>query len=98
MKIKLKFKQDKNCLKASGFENKIIHLNNNKTDVKKNQKEFIANNKIILKSEQSERYNVFTEEIDKIALSSSDDKRIQSIVSIESYAYRTKKIYYVNKA
>ena len=32
-------------------------------------------------------YNVFTEEINKIALSLNDDKRIQSIDSIETYAY-----------
>ena len=34
-----------------------------------------------------ERHNVFTEEINKIALSSNDDKRMQSIDSIETYAY-----------
>ena len=31
-----------------------------------------------------ERHNVFTEEINKIALSSNDDKRMQSIDSIET--------------
>ena len=31
--------------------------------------------------------HVFTEEINKIALSSNDDKRMQSINSIETYAY-----------
>ena len=36
-------------------------------------------------------YNGFTEEINKIALSSIDDKRMQSIDSIETYAYRTSK-------
>ena len=39
----------------------------------------------------SERYNVFTEEIIRIALSSNDDKRMQSINSIETYAYGTSK-------
>ena len=38
-----------------------------------------------------ERHNVFTEEISKIAISSNDDKRMQSINSIETYAYRTSK-------
>ena len=33
----------------------------------------------------------FTEEINKIPLSSNDDKRMQSIDSIETYAYRTSK-------
>ena len=42
--------------------------------------------KVILKTQlrfKSERHNVFTEEINKIALSSNDDKRTQSIDSIE---------------
>ena len=55
-------------------------------------KECIKNNKSILKIQQKfERHNVFTEEINKIALSSNDDKRIQSIDSIETYAYATSK-------
>ena len=35
----------------------------------------------------SERHAVFTEEINKISLSSNDDKRMQSIDSVETYAY-----------
>ena len=35
--------------------------------------------------------HVFTEEINKITLSSNDDKRIQSIDSIETCAYGTSK-------
>ena len=31
--------------------------------------------------------NVFTEEINKISLGSNDDKRIQSVDSIETYAH-----------
>ena len=38
-----------------------------------------------------ERYNAFNQKINKIVLSSNDDKRIQSIGSIETYAYRTTK-------
>ena len=55
-----------------------------------NQKELIKNNKLILKSEQrfrTEKHNMFTEEINKIALSSNEDKRIQSIDSVETCAY-----------
>ena len=50
--------------------------------------------KSILKIQQrfkSERHNVFTEEINKIALSSNDNERIQSIDSIETYAYGASK-------
>ena len=53
-------------------------------------KEFIKNSKSILKIQRkfkSERHNVFTEEINKIALSSNDNKRMQSTDSIETYAY-----------
>ena len=34
---------------------------------------------------------IFTEEVNKISLSLNDDKRIQSFISIERYAYRTSK-------
>ena len=53
-------------------------------------KEFIKNSKSILKIQRnfkSERHNVFTEEINKIGLSSNDNKRMQSTDSIETYAY-----------
>ena len=53
-------------------------------------REFIKNNKLILKTQQrfrSEKHNIFTEEIDKIALSSNDAKRMQSIDSTETYEY-----------
>ena len=52
----------------------------------------IKDNRLILKSQQrfrSEKYNVFTEEVNKIALIANDDKRIQSIDSTETYAYQT---------
>ena len=50
--------------------------------------------KLILKTQQgfkSERYNYYTEEINKIVLSLNDDQRMQSIDSIETYAYGTSK-------
>ena len=54
---------------------------------KKIIKNLWKNNKSILKTQQrfiSEKHNIFTEEINKIALSSDDDKRMQSIDSIEN--------------
>ena len=45
---------------------------------------------IVLKSQQgfrSERHNKYTEEINKIALSSKDDKRLQTFDKITSYPY-----------
>ena len=49
----------------------------------------------MLKTQQRftrEIHNVSTEEINKIALSSNDDKRMQSIDAIGTYAYRTTKV------
>ena len=54
----------------------------------------MTNNKLILKTQQrfkSERHNIFTEEINKIALSSNDDERMRSVDSIETYEYGTSK-------
>ena len=46
---------------------------------------------------KNEMHNVFSEEINKIALNSNDDKRMQSIDSIEAYAYVTNKDLVCNK-
>ena len=59
-----------------------------------NYEESIKSSKLILKPQQtfrSEKLNVFTEEVNKIAISTNDNKRIQSIDSIEIYAYGTSK-------
>ena len=53
-------------------------------------KNCLLNNEIILKSQQrfkSEAHNAYTEEINKIALSSNDDKRLQTFDRITSYPY-----------
>ena len=52
----------------------------------------LFNNKIILKSQQkfkSDHHNVYTEQINKIALSSNDDKRLQTFDKITTYPYGT---------
>ena len=57
-------------------------------------KNSLKNNKLILKTQQrfkSERHNIFTKEINKVALSSNDDKRMWSIDLIETYAQGTSK-------
>ena len=82
IKIKLKIENYKNCVEATQLKNKTNHLEKNQVDtdsLNKNHKEFIRNNKSILKTQQrpkSERCNAFTEEIKKITLSSSDDERM----------------------
>ena len=95
-KRKIKFQDHKNCLKGVQIERKINYLEKNKFDVdslKEDPKEFVKK-KLIVKTLQrfkSEKHNVFTEKINKIALSSNDDKRMRSIDSIETDAYGTRK-------
>ena len=80
MERKLKFENYKACLKATQLDNKKKYLEKNKINIysfKKNHNKFIRNNKSILKTQQrfkSEKHNVLTEEINKTALSSNDDK------------------------
>ena len=55
-------------------------------------KDCLSNKEIILKSQQrfkSERHNVYTEKINKITLSSNDDKILQTYDRITSYLYGT---------
>ena len=93
IKGKLRFENYENCSESTQPENKINHLEKNKIDIdriKENYDEFIKSNKSILKTQQrfkSVWHKVFTEEINKIALISHDDKIMQSIDSIETYAY-----------
>ena len=87
---KLKFENYENCLclGETQLDNKINYLEKNKIDidsVKKNYNEFMKSNISVLKTQQrfkSEKHNV---------LSSNDNKRMQSIDSIETYAYGTSK-------
>ena len=86
-----------NPLEAAQLDNKVKYQEKDKINIdslKKNHKELIRNNKSILKTQQifkSKRYNVFTEEINEIALSSNDHKKLTSIDSVETYAYGTSK-------
>ena len=55
-------------------------------------KDCLLNNEIVLKSQQrfkSEAHKVYTEEVNMIALSSNDDKRLQTFDRIISYPYGT---------
>ena len=57
-----------------------------------NYKECLFNGEVISKSQQifnSHHHKVYTEEDNKIALSSDDDKRLQTLVGIELYPYGT---------
>ena len=102
-KRKLKFENYKNCFEATQLDNKVKYLEKNEINIdslKNVHKEFIKDNKLILKTQErfkSERHIVFTEEINKIALSLNYDKRIQSNDSIETYLYGTSKELLIEK-
>ena len=56
----------------------------------KNYKDCLFNGEVILKSQQrfkSDHHKVYTEEVNKIALSSDDDKRLQTFDRITTYPY-----------
>ena len=79
------------CLEVTQLETKINQSRNNKLDMnslRETHEEFIKNNKLILNSQQkirSEKHNVFTEKVNKVALSANDHKIMQLIGSIETY-------------
>ena len=94
IKRKIKFQDYKNYLEAAQTERKINYFWKKKIDedsLKKDQQELLKN-KLILGTQQrfkDARNNVFTEVIDKIT--NDDEKKMQSIDSIETYAYGTSK-------
>ena len=57
-----------------------------------NYKDSLFKNKTILKSQlrfKSDHHNVYTEEVNKIALNSNDDKSLQTHDRITTYPYGT---------
>ena len=63
-----------------------------------NFKDCLLNNKTVYRSQErfkSYNHDVYTEEVNKIALSNNDDKRIQIFDGIETYPYETNAFRYV---
>ena len=94
--IKSELEVCKHYLEPTQVENNSTRKNKVDADsLRKNNKEFLKSNKLILKSKQIfriEKYDVFTEKVKKIAVSANDDDEIiQSINLIETYAYGTTK-------
>ena len=57
-----------------------------------NYKDSLFNNKTIMRSQlrfKSDHHNVYTEEVNKIALNSNDNKRLQTFDRITTYPYGT---------
>ena len=55
-------------------------------------KNCLLNDKVVLKSKQrfkSERHDIYSEKVNKIALSSNDDKRLQTFDRITMYPHGT---------
>ena len=55
-------------------------------------KDSLFNNNTILRSQlrfKSDLHNVYTEEVNKIAISSNDDKRLQTFDKVTTYPYGT---------
>ena len=74
--------------KAKGTKNCIIK----RELMFENYRESLFNSKIILKSQRrfkSDHHKVYTEEVNKIALSSNDDERLQAYDKITIYPYGT---------
>ena len=68
----------------------------------KDYKDSFFNNNTILRSQlrfKSDLHNVYTEEVNKIAISSNDDKRLQTFNRVTTYPYGTKcvKVKYDNE-
>ena len=58
----------------------------------KNYTDYLFNNEVIIKSQQrfrSDHHRVHTEEVNKIALSSNDDKRLQTFDKVTTFPYGT---------
>ena len=75
----------KNCSVATQIENKVY--SEIEEFIKMKDEEFmknsLKNNKLTLKTQQRfkiKRHNVFTEEINKISLSSNDDKKFNQLI------------------
>ena len=74
--------------KSKGMKKCVI----NQKLIFQNFKDCLLNNKTVYRSQErfkSYNHDVYTEEVNKIALSSNDDKRIQTFDGTETYPYGT---------
>ena len=79
---------DSEVKKAKGTKKCIIK----RETMFENYKDFLFNGEVILKSQErfkSDHHKVYTEEVNKITLSSDDDKRLQTFDGIKTYPYGT---------
>ena len=65
-----------------------------------NYKDCLFNNKTVSRSQErfwSYYHDVYTEEVNKIVLSSNDDKRLQTFNRVTTYQYGTSEMMMINK-
>ena len=83
-----KLDDDTDMKKAKGTKKCIV-----KREITfKNYADALFNDEVIIKSQQrfrSDHHKVYTEEVNKIALSSNDDKRIQTFDRVTTFSYGT---------
>ena len=83
---KLKLVEYKHCLEESQLKNKTNHVEKHEVsmeNLKIDYQDFIKDYKLILKMQQRfkiERHNAFTENVNKIALISNDDKKRNQLI------------------
>ena len=83
-----KLDDDTEMKKAKGMKKCIVK----RELMFENYKDALFNDKIIIRSQQrfrSYNHKVYTEEVNKIALSSNDDKRIQTFDKVTTFPYGT---------
>ena len=79
---------DKEKKKAKGIKRCVIK----RRLMFENYKDSLSNNKTILKSQlryKNNHHNVYTEEVNKITLTSNDDKSLQTFDRVTTYPYGT---------
>ena len=65
-----------------------------------NYKDYLLNKKTVYRSQERFKtcyHDVYTEEVNKTALSSNDDKRLQTSDKITTYPYGTNEMMMINK-
>ena len=79
---------DSEMKKAKGVKRCVIK----RRLIFENYKDPLFNNKTIMQPQvrfKSDHHNVYTEQVNKIALSSNDDKRLQTFDRVTTYPYGT---------
>ena len=83
-----KLDDDTEHKKAKGTKKCIVK----REIILENYKDSLFNDKVVIRSQQrfrSYNHKVYTEEVNKIAISSNDDKRIQTFDKVTTYPYGT---------